>query len=57
VGLIKKFQISEDVDFEVRAEAFNVLNRPNFFIGNVSVTPAGTSFNVNSTDLEESIRH
>ncbi len=50
-GLIKKFRISEDVEFQVRAEAFNVLNRPNFFIGNVSFTPSGTSFNINSPDF------
>lgn len=48
-GIIKNFPISETVRFQIRAEAFNVLNRANFFIGNVSFTPAGTSFNVNST--------
>jgi hypothetical protein len=50
-GLIKKFRLAEDVEFEIRAEAFNVLNRPNFFIGNVSFVPSGTSFNINSTDF------
>ncbi len=50
-GLMKNFPITENVRFQIRAEAFNVLNRPNFFIGNVSFTPAGTSFNINSTDF------
>lgn len=50
-GLIKNFQISESTRFQIRAEAFNVLNRPNFFIGNVAFTPAGTSFNINSTNF------
>lgn len=50
-GLIKNFPITESVRFQVRAEAFNVLNRPNFFIGNVSFVPAGTSFNINSPDF------
>jgi carboxypeptidase family protein len=50
-GLIKNFPITETVRFQIRAEAFNVLNRANFFIGNVSFTPAGTSFNVNSTSF------
>jgi hypothetical protein len=50
-GIIKNFPITETVRFQIRAEAFNVLNRPNFFIGNVSFTPAGTSFNINSTQF------
>ncbi len=50
-GLIKNFPITETVRFQIRAEAFNVLNRANFFIGNVSFTPAGTSFNINSTNF------
>jgi hypothetical protein len=50
-GLIKNFPITETMRFQVRAEAFNVLNRPNFFIGNVSFTPSGTSFNINSTNF------
>jgi Carboxypeptidase regulatory-like domain len=50
-GLIKNFPITETVRFQIRAEAFNVLNRANFFIGNVSFTPAGTSFNINSTEF------
>ena len=51
VGVIKNFRISESTRFQIRAEAFNVLNRPNFFIGNVSGVPAGTSFNINSTNF------
>lgn len=50
-GLIKTFPIKENMRFQIRAEAFNVLNRANFFIGNVSFTPTGTSFNINSTDF------
>lgn len=50
-GIIKNFPITETVNFEIRAEAFNVLNRPNFFIGNVSFVPSGTSFNINSTNF------
>ena len=45
------FPITETTRFQIRAEAFNVLNRPNFFIGNVSFTPSGTSFNINSTNF------
>ena len=37
--------------FQIRGEAFNVLNRANFFIGNISNVPAGTSFNINSTNF------
>lgn len=50
-GIIKNFAITESVRFQIRAEAFNVLNRPNFFIGNVSFIPAGTSFDINSTNF------
>ena len=50
-GLIKNFAITERMRFQIRAEAFNVLNRANFFIGNVSFTPSGTSFNINSTSF------
>lgn len=50
-GLIRKFRISEDVGFEIRAEAFNVLNRANLFIGNVSFVPSGTSFDINSVNF------
>jgi hypothetical protein len=50
-GLIRKFRFTEDVGFEIRAEVFNVLNRANFFIGNVSGTPAGTSFDINSVNF------
>lgn len=50
-GLIRKFRISEDVGFEIRAEAFNVLNRANFFIGNVSFVPSGSSFDINSVNF------
>lgn len=50
-GLIKNFAFSENVRFQIRAEAFNVLNRANFFIGNVSGVPAGTSFDINSTNF------
>lgn len=53
-GIIKNIPldfIKEGMRFQVRAEAFNVLNRANFFIGNVSFTPSGTSFNINSTNF------
>ena len=45
-SLIKNFRITERVRFQVRGEAFNVLNRANFFVG---VFP-GTG-NVNSTNF------
>lgn len=50
-GLMKNFHFTENVRFQIRAEAFNVLNRANFFIGNVSSVPAGTSFDINSTNF------
>lgn len=50
-GLIKNFRITETTRFQIRAEAFNVLNRANFFIGNVSFTPGGTRFDINSTNF------
>jgi hypothetical protein len=50
-GLIKNFRLTESVRFQLRAEAFNVLNRANFFIGNVSFIPDGTSFDINSPNF------
>jgi hypothetical protein len=50
-GLIKNFRFTETTRFQIRAEAFNVLNRANFFIGNVAFTPSGTSFDINSTNF------
>ncbi|HYP52095.1 MAG TPA: TonB-dependent receptor [Pyrinomonadaceae bacterium] len=43
--------IKEGMHFQIRGEAFNVLNRANFFIGNLSGTAVGTSFNINSTSF------
>ncbi|MEP6570333.1 MAG: carboxypeptidase regulatory-like domain-containing protein [Acidobacteriota bacterium] len=43
--------VKEGMRFQIRGEAFNVLNRANFFIGNVSGVPAGTSFDINSTNF------
>ncbi|HEX8115785.1 MAG TPA: hypothetical protein VF521_00810, partial [Pyrinomonadaceae bacterium] len=51
-SLIKNISLDrfrEGMRFQIRGEAFNVLNRPNFFIGNVSGVATGTSFNINST--------
>ncbi|HXF43351.1 MAG TPA: carboxypeptidase-like regulatory domain-containing protein [Pyrinomonadaceae bacterium] len=45
-SLMKNFRITERVRFQIRAEAFNVLNRANFFVG---VFPG--SGNVNSTSF------
>lgn len=53
-GLIKNIPldfVKEGMRFQIRGEAFNVLNRANFFIGNVSGVPAGTSFDINSTNF------
>ncbi|HEY0726493.1 MAG TPA: hypothetical protein VGD38_00385, partial [Pyrinomonadaceae bacterium] len=50
-GLMKNFYFGETTRFQIRAEAFNVLNRANFFIGNVSFVPSGTSFDINSTNF------
>lgn len=53
-GIIKNIPldfVKEGMRFQIRGEAFNVLNRANFFIGNVSGTPAGTSFAIGSTNF------
>ncbi len=53
-GIIKNISldsIKEGMRFQIRGEAFNVLNRANFFIGNISGVPAGTSFDINSTNF------
>ncbi|MFN2492857.1 MAG: carboxypeptidase regulatory-like domain-containing protein [Pyrinomonadaceae bacterium] len=53
-GLIKNISldfVKEGMRFQIRGEAFNVLNRANFFIGNISGVPAGTSMDVNSTNF------
>jgi hypothetical protein len=53
VGLSKRFRFSETVGLQIRAEAFNVLNRANYFLG-TGVGDGATgentnAFNVNST--------
>ena len=53
-GIIKNIPldfVKEGMRFQIRGEAFNVLNRANFFIGNVSGVPSGTSFDINSTNF------
>jgi hypothetical protein len=42
-SIIKNIPITERVRFQIRGEAFNVLNRANFFVGN-----APTAANINS---------
>jgi hypothetical protein len=43
--------IKEGMRFQIRGEAFNVMNRANFFVGNESSTPAGSSQDINSTNF------
>lgn len=53
-GIIKNIPldfVKEGMRFQIRGEAFNVLNRANFFIGNVSGVPSGTSFTIGSTNF------
>jgi hypothetical protein len=53
-GIIKNIPldfVKEGMRFQIRGEAFNVLNRANFFIGNVSGVPSGTSFSISSTNF------
>jgi hypothetical protein len=45
-SLMKNFKITERIRFQIRGEAFNVLNTPNFFVG---IFPG--SGNVNSTSF------
>ena len=46
-SLIKNIRFKENIRFQIRAEAFNVLNRANFFVSQAST---GT-FNINSTNF------
>lgn len=49
MGFIKRTRISETVNFEIRAEFFNVFNRTNFGFGGTPFRPAtGTGTPVNS---------
>ena len=51
-SIIKKIRLTERVNFELRAEAFNVLNRTNFCVGCQSGATTQTSiFNINSTNF------
>jgi hypothetical protein len=46
-SVLKRFHVTERQYVEFRAEAFNVLNTPQFWVGNE--TSSTTRFNINST--------
>ena len=53
IGLSKRFRFTENVGLQLRAEAFNLLNRPNFFlgtgVGDGATGENSNAFNVNNT--------
>lgn len=48
VGILKNIKVTEKVRFQIRAEAFNVLNRANFIF---SSTQQLSAFDINSTNF------
>lgn len=51
LGFIKNIRITEKTRLQLRAEAFNVLNRTNFAVSNSSADQQLTMFNINSTNF------
>jgi hypothetical protein len=48
-SIIKNIPLTESVRFQIRAEAFNVFNRANFFAAQPTSSAALGAFNINST--------
>jgi hypothetical protein len=57
MGFIKRTRIRENVNFELRAEFFNIFNRTNFGFGGVPFRPAtGTGTPVNNFGIPTGVR-
>jgi hypothetical protein len=50
-SLLKNIPITERVRFQIRVEAFNVLNRANFFVPQFPTGGNSSGFNINSTNF------